>query len=81
MTFTEARDLLVWYNKWRRDNHIPNSYKMPNPTDIGKAIDVSINALSECIELSCETQNDLYLIHQEMNHCKNEKLETTQGPN
>lgn len=38
MTFTEARDLLVWYNKWRRDNHIPNSYKTPNSTDIGKPL-------------------------------------------
>ncbi len=42
MKFTEARDLLDHFNKWRRDDHVPNSYEMPNPTDIGKAIDLSL---------------------------------------
>lgn len=45
MTYKEARDLLVQYNKWRRDDHVPNSYVMPNPTEIGKAIDAAIIAL------------------------------------
>lgn len=49
MTYEEARDLLEYYNKWRRDDNIPNSYKQPSPTEIGKAIDLAIIALSEQI--------------------------------
>lgn len=26
-------------NRYRRDNHVPAIYKMPNPTELGKAID------------------------------------------
>ena len=49
MTRDEARDLLIWYNKWRRDDNVPNSYEMPNPKQIGIAIDVAIDALSQLI--------------------------------
>lgn len=46
MTVKEARDLLIWFNQWRRDDHVPNRYEMPNPKQIGIAIDVAIEALS-----------------------------------
>lgn len=45
MTVIEARNILIHLNKWRRDDHVPNSYEMPNPTDIGKAIDIAIDVL------------------------------------
>ena len=51
MTYEEARDMLVYYNMWRRDDHVPNSYKQPNPTEIGVAIDTAIKCLSEKIGL------------------------------
>lgn len=50
MTYEEARDMLVYYNMWRRDDHVPNSYKQPNPSEIGVAIDTAIKCLSEKIE-------------------------------
>lgn len=46
MTIEEARDLLIQFNNWRRDDHIPNAYEMPNPQKIGMAIDIAINVLS-----------------------------------
>lgn len=49
MTRDEARDLLIWFNQWRRDDHVPNKYEMPNPKQIGIAIDVAIDALSQLI--------------------------------
>lgn len=45
MTLFEARCLLQDYNKWRRDDHVPNQYEMPNPTELGKAIDIAIKAM------------------------------------
>ena len=50
MTIEEARDLLVHFNKWRRDDHIPNKYDMPNPKDIGVAIDVAVSVLNAMLE-------------------------------
>lgn len=47
MNEKEALHTLISYNLWRRDNNIPNKYEMPNPTEIGKAIDVAIKVLSE----------------------------------
>lgn len=58
MTFSEARDLLVYFNKWRRDDNVPNSYEMPNPTEIGKAIDTAVDALSICLSLDAESFNE-----------------------
>ena len=45
MTIEEARDLLIQFNNWRRDDHIPNAYEMPDPKEIGKAIDLAISVL------------------------------------
>lgn len=49
MDYEKALKLLVQYNAWRRDDHIPNHYNMPNPTDLGKAIDLAIVALSNIV--------------------------------
>lgn len=50
MDVKDALDVLIKYNLWRRDNNIPNKYDMPNPTDIGKAIDVAISVLKHVCE-------------------------------
>lgn len=31
--------VLLQANRYRRDNHVPSCYKMPRPTELGKAID------------------------------------------
>ena len=31
--------VLLQANKWRRDQNVPSIYRMPNPTELGKAID------------------------------------------
>lgn len=49
MDYETALKTLVQFNAWRRDNHIPNHYDMPNPTDIGKAIDLAIAAISTIV--------------------------------
>lgn len=46
MDFEEAKSILIHFNKWRRDRHIPNAYEMPNPTMIGFAIDFAITAIT-----------------------------------
>lgn len=35
--------VLIHHNLWRRDNNVPNSRKMDNATEIGKAIDFVID--------------------------------------
>lgn len=50
MTNREASKLLREFNLWRRDVNVPNSHKMPNPTEIGIAIDKAILALESCME-------------------------------
>lgn len=49
MTVEEARDLLIRFNKWRRDNHVPNKYEMPDPKEIGIAIDVAIDVFNSIL--------------------------------
>lgn len=49
MTVEEARDILIQHNKWRRDNSVPNSETMVNPTKLGIAIDVAIDVLTKHI--------------------------------
>jgi hypothetical protein len=46
MDIKDARDLLIKYNQWRRDDNVPNSHEMPNPKDIGLAIDAAIYVLN-----------------------------------
>ena len=33
------RAVLLQANRYMRDQHVPAIYKMPNPTELGKAID------------------------------------------
>ena len=49
MSIKDAMKILIKHNKWRRDNHVPNKYEMVKPTDLGKAIEVAINALDDMI--------------------------------
>lgn len=37
--------VLIQANRWRRDNNVPSIYKMPNPKEVGRAIDFAINYL------------------------------------
>lgn len=59
MTIEEARDLLLYHNKWRRDNHVPNQYEMVNPTELGKAIDLAVESLSTLLSLNCQSSDDV----------------------
>ena len=50
MSMKDAMKILIQHNKWRRDNHIPNKYDMVNPTELGKAIEIAINAIQALID-------------------------------
>ena len=45
MTLRDAVDILKHNNLWRRDND--DKYEMPDPTELGKAIDVIIEYFEE----------------------------------
>lgn len=49
MDYEKALKVLVHFNAWRRDQNIPNRYEMPNPTEIGQAIDLAIIAISNIV--------------------------------
>lgn len=49
MTHEEALKILVQHNAWRRDDGIPNRYRMVNPRELGEAIDIAIVALSSIV--------------------------------
>jgi hypothetical protein len=34
--------VLIQANRYRRDNHVPAIYRMPNPKELGKAIDFAV---------------------------------------
>jgi len=34
--------VLIQANRYRRDNNVPSLYRMPNPKELGKAIDFSV---------------------------------------
>ena len=42
MTLKQAIKIVESFNKWRRDDSIPNKTKMVNPTDLGIALDILI---------------------------------------
>ena len=50
MSIKDATSLLIKHNKWRRDNHVPNKYEMVNPTELGKAIEIAINAIEKLLD-------------------------------
>lgn len=41
----KAAKILEYYNLWRRDDNVPNKYEMPNPAELGVAIDIAIDAM------------------------------------
>ena len=45
MTPKQALITLRMYNRWRRDDSVPPKFCMPDPVEVGKAIDVAIEAL------------------------------------
>ena len=48
MTVAEAREVLIRYNTWRRYNGpLEQTPLQPEPKEIGEAIDVSIEVLSD----------------------------------
>ena len=38
---------LIQANRYRGDNHVPSIYRMPDPKELGKAIDYAINFMKE----------------------------------
>ena len=38
---------LIQANRYRRDNHVPSIYRMPNQKELGEAIDYAINFMKE----------------------------------
>ena len=43
MTKEKAIKVLTHANEWRRDNEVPSIYRMPDPEELGIAIDFAIN--------------------------------------
>lgn len=75
MNFNEAKNILINHNLWRRDQHIPNKYEMVNPTELGKAIDVAIEALCGCIDLECTSYEDLVSLYRELGYLRSHNVE------
>ena len=48
MSITRAIEILTQLNLWRRDNNVPNAQEMPDPKDVGLAIDKAIETM-KCI--------------------------------
>lgn len=58
MSFQEAIEILTQYNLWRRDDKIPNSQKMPDPKQVGIAIDKAVEAMKWITALGVERKPD-----------------------
>ena len=43
--------VLIQANRYRRDQNVPSIYRMPNPTELGKAIDFSVKYMKTFSEL------------------------------
>lgn len=43
--------VLMQFNRYRRDNHVPSYYRMPDPKELGKAIDFSVKYIKTFSEL------------------------------
>lgn len=56
MSIQEAIEILTQYNLWRRDDHVPNAYEMPDPKKIGIAIDRAVEAMKWITLLGGEAQ-------------------------
>ena len=51
MRIEEAIKVLHDLQKYRRDQHVPAKYPMPDPKRIGEAIDCAIHNLRMCISV------------------------------
>ena len=47
----KAVETLEQHNKWRRDEHVPNSQPMVDPKELGKAIDLAVEYIKTFMEL------------------------------
>lgn len=45
MTPQEAIEILKQFNAWRRDLNTPNSHDMPDPKEVGIAIDTALSRM------------------------------------
>lgn len=39
--------VLLQANRWRRDDHVPSIYRMPDPKELGEAIDFAFDYMSK----------------------------------
>ena len=51
MKIQEAIEILTNYNLWRRDDNTPNSHKMPDPKEIGIAIDKAVESMKWIVSI------------------------------
>lgn len=56
MKIKEATQILKLYNQYRRDNNVPSKIDMPNPTQLGIAIDV-ITDFIDCVYNALEPKS------------------------
>lgn len=45
------RAVLLRCNRWRRDNNVPSIYRMPDPKEVGKAIDFALEYMKVFSEM------------------------------
>jgi len=60
MSLIEAKQILIQLNLWRRDNNVPNSYEMPDPTKVGLAIDIAVEAIDQVLQDYYMTESELH---------------------
>lgn len=51
MNLSEAIKILTLHNQWRRDRSEVNPHEMQNPTELGIAIDVVVEAAKDYLEI------------------------------
>jgi len=71
-TFHESLELLREYNRWRRDEE---GVAMPDPREIGEAIDVAIRVMAEVDALEYLSRTQLT-----MRRTLRDRLQTLIGP-
>ena len=77
METKQVLDIPTQYQNWRRDAHIPNKYPMPDPKELGEAIDCAIKVLSDSTKGKEQEENkdqfvtilnSLYATYKAKNH-------------
>lgn len=56
MDIKEAITILKKHNEWRRCKNVPSTKEMVNPTELGVAIDVTINELSNLTNITSNNE-------------------------